>query len=178
MSKNKKDENTSHKSKKERREELKKPTIGKWIKGNIVLIAVVGVFILIAAMALSQDPQSQTVMGASEDYEGIVVEMHYFHLPTCPHCIKQNEFNNKLIEAYPNLRIYKYNMELRESQERLQEFIENDERLQNERIGTPTTIIGYEYNIGFGSDETTGLKLIEMIKNEQERQEYYASLEE
>ena len=159
------------KSKKEKREELKKMTPQKWIKQNIPMLVIGGVFIIIVMLVLSQNADGQTVLGAGNSTEGPVVEMIYFHLPTCIHCIIQSEFNDQLIEAYPNLRIVKYNMELRSSQEKLQEYVQSVPGLSGEMIGTPTTIVGEEYIIGFGSAETTGIRLSRMIDNEMARLE-------
>lgn len=155
------------KSKKERREELKKSSMSKKIKDKLPLIIGVGIFLIIAFLAISQSTQNEVILGNNSSDS---VEMVYFHLPTCPHCIEQNKFNLKLVEAYPNLKIVKYNMELQSSREKLNEYIEKIPALQNERIGTPLTIVGEQYNIGFGTAETTGLKISKMIDEEIKKQ--------
>ena len=157
-------------SKKERRQELNKATPQKWVMKNLPIVIFGGIFIVILMLVLSQGNDSQTTLGATEgSVEGPIVEMIYFHLPTCPHCIEQNKFNEKLIEAYPNLKITRYNMQLRSSQEKVQEYMEKIPGLENERIGTPLTIIGDQYNIGYGTPETTGIKLSQMIDTEIDR---------
>jgi len=166
-----KPENSDSKSKKERREELKKMTPQKWVKQNIPMIVVGAIFIVIVMLVLSQNSDGQTVLGATNSTDGPVVEMVYFYLPTCQYCIRQDAFNEQLLEAYPNLRIIKYNMELRSSQEKLVEYQEKIPGLAEERFGTPTTVIGEQYNIGFGTAETTGVRLSQMIEDEMARLE-------
>ena len=149
-------------SKKEKRETLKKPTLEKRIKNNIPALVIGGIFIVIVALVVFQNSSTEIVLGNNSTD---AIEMVYFHLPTCPHCIKQNEFNKKLIEAYPDLKIVKYNLELQSSKDILKEYINKTPGLENEMIGTPLTIIGDTYTIGFGKEETSGLKISRMIED-------------
>jgi hypothetical protein len=101
-----------------------------------------------------------------------VITMNYFHLKTCPHCIKQNSFNKYLIERFPNLKIEVHELSSTGTLN-LYKIIANEvEGLDPEQFpGTPLTVFveSGEFNIGYGSDETTGKKLVEIIESEQAR---------
>ena len=114
--------------------------------------------------------QSNKTNSNSLPYGDDVIDMTYFHWVKCPHCIKQNEFNEKLLEKYPNLRITKYEITSPITQEKYREIASRIEKLDPENFpGTPLTIIGNRTNVGYGSDETTGKIISEMIEEEQER---------
>mgnify|MGYP006273609077 FL=1 len=133
------------------------------IKGNFIIISIFLVLIIVgAAMYVSNNqPEEELVYGDD------VIDMYYFHLSTCPHCHKQNAFHEELKQMYPNLRINEYEITQPSSKDKILEMFNQYEELDPERISTPTTIIGDNVNVGYGTDETTGQKLIEMIEEEQ-----------
>jgi hypothetical protein len=99
-----------------------------------------------------------------------VITMTYFHLKTCPHCIKQNSFNKYLIERFPNLKIEVHELSSAGTLNLYKDIASEVEGLNPERFpGTPLTVFleSGEFNIGYGSDETTGKRLLEMVESEQ-----------
>ena len=136
----------------------------KFLKNNsAILIAILVFFVMAFAIILNSDK------GVVEDkvFGDDVIDMYYFHLRNCPHCHEQNKFHKTLLELYPNLRINEYEMSSSESVEKYKEFATRIGGAEVERWGTPTTFIGTRSNVGFGSPETTGQILIEMIEEEQ-----------
>ncbi len=104
-------------------------------------------------------------------YGDDMVEMYYFHMNTCPHCHTQKRFMiSNLIPKYPNLKIYEYEMSVGGSLDKYKELAEKIEGLDpNSFPGTPLTIIGDKYNIGFGSAETSGVIIENLILGELEK---------
>lgn len=102
-------------------------------------------------------------------YGDDVIEMHFFHLVTCPHCIEQKKFHKVLLERYPNLKIIEYDMASPDSREKYLELAKAQGFKNPENIATPTTFIGNRSNVGFGTPETTGKTLLSMIEDENKR---------
>lgn len=127
--------------------------------GAIIFIFLIGFFI---SSNYSENEKEQV-------YGDDVIDMYYFHLSTCPHCHKQNKFHETLRELYPQLRINEFELTKPGSKEKILGMAKDYPQINVDRISTPTSIIGEEVNIGYGSDETTGQKLIEMIEKEKAR---------
>lgn len=130
-----------------------------------VLLVVALIFGVMIATSPEEVNQDDLVFGDDK------ITMTYFHLKTCPHCIKQNSFNKYLIEKYPNLKIEEFELSAGGTLEKYKEVAEMTEGLEVDSFpGTPLTVFeSGEFNIGYGSDDTTGKKLIEMIDAEQAR---------
>ena len=157
-------------SKKERREELKKSGgITKTLKNNLPIIIGAVVLILILVLVLNQGEGQSTGLGPAPGYEGPVVVMHQFHDPTCPHCIRQSEFNPSILAAYPYLQIVIHNIRTPAGQEALQEAVDTVTGLRDERIGTPITVVGDNYLIGFGDASNTGVQMADLVEAEYQR---------
>lgn len=139
----------------------------QFFKDNFLMLSVsVVIIILIAAVFLGQEKQSTEIKLYGDD----VIDMYYFHWTQCPHCIEQNKYNKKLKEMYPNLRINEYEITQAGSMDKYKVLSENYEGLDaNQFPGTPLTIIGEEFNVGFGTEETTGQTIVDMIAKEQAR---------
>ncbi|MCH8519431.1 MAG: hypothetical protein LAT82_01615 [Nanoarchaeota archaeon] len=158
------------KSKKERRDELKKSGgLVKILKNNIPIIIAAVILLVILVLVLNQGEGESTGLGPAAGYEGPVVVMHQFHDPTCPHCIRQSEFNPNILATYPYLQIVIHNIRTPAGQEALQEAIETTTGLANERIGTPITVVGDNYLIGFGDASSTGIQMANLVEEEYER---------
>lgn len=142
--------------------------IKRSVKDNGIMYAVLGVMILLIAFTIVSSIQNQNKAQSLENrvYGDDVVEMTYFHLSTCPHCHKQNQFHKVLLEKYPQLKIVEYEISRQESQDKFVEMAEDYVEIDPNKPTTPTTIIGDRVNIGYGSDETTGVTLEEMIQEE------------
>lgn len=161
---------TEVKSKKERREELKKSGgLVKTLKSNLPIIIGALFLVVVLILVLNQGEGQSTGLGPNPNHEGPVVVMHQFHDPTCPHCIRQSEFNPNLLAAYPYLQIIIHNIRTPAGQEALQEAVETVTGLSNERIGTPITVVGDNYLIGFGDASNTGVQMADLVEAEYQR---------
>lgn len=135
-------------------------------KKKLILLSILFIFIIGIVVVINfNNNKSQK----EEIYGDDVIEMQYFYLTTCPHCIEQKKFHKYLLEKYLNLRINQY--EITESLNRAKylEFAKAQNFKDPENIATPTTFIGNRSNIGFGTPETTGKILISMIEDENAR---------
>lgn len=134
---------------------------GIFIFGLLFIVLLAGLIML-----LNSNKEEKTLQIYGDD----VIEMHYFYLSTCPHCHEQEKFHPTLLSKYPNLRINEYEMTKSGSLEKYQEMAQNYAELDSNSFpGTPLTIIGSRVNIGFGSAETTGQTLLDMVEEEQQR---------
>ncbi len=146
---------------------LTKIKINKFISNNKFFLVIIIVLILIGSFSLIIGINNEKII--SKKFGDDKIDMYYFHSKTCPHCLKQNEFNKYLIEKYPNLNIIKYEISEPKFEEELEKMAKAHPLFDINKFGTPTTFIGDEFNVGYGSDEITGEKLIQMIEKEQER---------
>lgn len=117
------------------------------------------IIVIVAAILLNNEEEKQIVVVNQGD-----VIMNYFYLETCPHCKEQEEFHKILLEEYPNLKIIEYEMTKESSREKYLE-LGGKVGLDTDKIATPTTIIGNEYNVGFLNAQVTGIKLRTMIND-------------
>lgn len=143
--------------------EARKKSMMTWIGVLLVVALIFGIMVGTAPEKINQDDL---------EFGDDVISMTYFHLKTCPHCIKQNAFNKYLIVKYPNLKIEEYELSSPGVLNAYKDLANEIEGLDAENFpGTPLTIFedSGEFNIGYGSDETTGKKLVEMIEAEQAR---------
>lgn len=141
----------------------------KFFKENLALLVVIGVLFILGAIAMVASMSSQK---AEENlvYGDDVITMHYFHLTTCAYCQKQNEYLPELEAKYPNLKVVKYEMTQSSSADKYREISQNFEDLSaNQFPGTPLTIVGDEFNVGFDTAATTGPVLESMVEKEQQR---------
>ncbi|MCR4335868.1 MAG: hypothetical protein NUV57_05010, partial [archaeon] len=87
--------------------------------------------------------------------------VHFFYSPTCPHCTAQKEFNPLLMEEYPDLNFFYH--DISKSQE-ASFFMELSNKIGVEPKGkVPLTIAGEKYVLGFGTPETSGPMLRELL---------------
>lgn len=149
--------------------DLKKIKMRKFVKNNKPFFIIMGVILIIGLIGTVMSLQKNN-SEANKIYGDDVIDMHYFYLSTCPHCIQQEKFHKTLKEKFPMLRIHEYEMSKGSSYEKYVEMAQNYDSLDPERFpGTPLSLIGTETNVGFGSPETTGQTLIEMIESELQR---------
>ncbi len=156
---------TSKKSAEARLKEAKKKNF--W-KNNMLVLIILGVLLLVGlfiAFSTSSSLEAKENLVYGDD----VIEMYYFHLSTCPHCHKQNAFHSTLLAQYPNVRINSYEITQPGTRAKLEEIAAQYPDFNLANFGTPTTFIGEEFNIGYGSDATTGQTLLAMVQKEQEK---------
>lgn len=143
--------------------------IKKFFKKNMMLFIVLGIILVLGSIAMiaSLAGQSNT---SSNIYGDDVITMHYFHLRTCSHCQRMNEYLPDLQAQYPNLKIEKYEMTEQSSAEKYREMAQEYEELDSENFpGTPLTIVGDEFETGFGTAESSGPIIEEMVEKEQQK---------
>ncbi len=138
----------------------------KFLRNNKILLIVLLVIVLFGIFAVFNENQPIEEKIFGDD----VIEMHYFYLRTCPHCIEQKKFHPVMEEMYPNLKIIPYDMAKSSSLDVFKKFAANMSDLDPESFpGTPLTIIGDEVNFGFGTPEDSGVNLLDMVAKEQKR---------
>jgi glutaredoxin len=120
----------------------------------IVVLAIVGVAVLINSTG-TEDVE----INESE------IVLHFFYLRTCPHCKDQEEFHPFLEKKYPNLRIIEYDIAKSSSREKYYE-LANAIGMDTGTINTPTTFIGDDVIVGFGTPETTGIEIANLIEKQ------------
>ena len=90
------------------------------------------------------------------------VVMHLFYGEGCPHCAKEIDFlDKKLPEWGEKVEFHKY--ESYYNSQNAQYFNEALEIFQIEQGGVPFLIIGDQYLLGYGSDETTGAEIEALV---------------
>jgi cytochrome c biogenesis protein CcdA/glutaredoxin len=90
------------------------------------------------------------------------VEIYFFWGQGCPHCAKEKPFLEKLKQKYPQLDVKEF--EVYYSTENQELFKKVAEAYNTEVNGVPTTFIGRDFIVGFGSEETTGKKIEDLIQ--------------
>ena len=111
----------------------------------ITLFIVLGVFIFI----------SKTAFGNNKP------EMILFYAPGCPHCHHAMEFLDKISPKYPELTITKHNTSTRTG---VNYYIYYKKKLNFDGNGVPVAVFGDKYEMGFGTEETTGKKYLQHIE--------------
>lgn len=129
----------------------------------IILILFIALIVLIQVFFLPEQKNIDEIYGDDE------IVMHYFHNPSCPNCLAQVDFLEELVERYPNLNVHVYMISDPKTMEIYEDFAERIEGLGREFPGTPLTIVGDEYNVGFRTDETTGNIIESMVALKQEQ---------
>lgn len=112
----------------------------------VAFVIVCGIFTL----------NSKTAVGGDK------VEVILFYSPTCPHCHHAMEFLDKNVAPkYKNLTITKYNTSTKVG---ANYYFHYAKKLNMDNAGAvPLAVFGDKYELGFGSDETTGKKYIKLI---------------
>lgn len=150
---------------KSKHQNLTSVKIKNFFKKNMALV----VFLLIIAVVGIGISINGNKEAKELPYGDDVIEMMYFHSTTCPHCHRQNELNKKLLVEYPNLKIITYEVASKESQDKYVEVASSLEGLDENRLATPTTVIGSEFNVGYGTEETSGVVIRKMISDANQR---------
>lgn len=88
------------------------------------------------------------------------IEMVLFYSPSCPHCHNAIEFLKKIEPQYKDLKITKYDTSKRSG---ANYYFHYTKKLGIDSTGVPLAIFGDKYELGFGSEDTTGKKYIEYI---------------
>lgn len=89
-------------------------------------------------------------------------EIYFFYSDSCPHCHKEAFFLDKLEDKYGDSILIK-RLEVSKS-ENVRLLINFGQKLNADVSGVPFTVVGEEYFIGYLSDETTGFKIENALK--------------
>ena len=117
------------------------------MKKTITLILFL--FLCLFSFKLSVDAKSDNL-----------VNIYFFHSNSCSHCKEETKFLEKIIENYPNVKIYKYEIHNKDAIE----VLKKASNIYNIKTnGVPITIIGNKVYTGF-SYEKSSLKFIKTIE--------------
>ncbi|MCF7866379.1 hypothetical protein K9L67_00025 [Candidatus Woesearchaeota archaeon] len=118
----------------------------------IPIIILLGIFLIFAAPT-----------NTSTGTETGQLDVHFFFLPSCPHCQEQKPFNQQLMKEYPQVNwIYHDTSNSKENEIYFQMAVERG--LDIKTLGVPGTFIGDKEIIGFGSKETTGVEIRQALE--------------
>ncbi|MEM0475503.1 MAG: hypothetical protein QW343_01790 [Candidatus Norongarragalinales archaeon] len=140
--------------KKQFKEFLSKP-FNKWL---VIALLVLGVALL-AFDAAQQTASFQRAQNASSE-----IIVHFFFLPTCPHCNEQKPFNAQLQAEYPEAKWVYHDVSNPEEAALLAKMAEQH-GLDTSKLGVPATFFKSKVIVGFDKPETTGVKLREALED-------------
>jgi len=97
------------------------------------------------------------------------IKIDFFYSKTCPHCIDENVFLEKIEEKYCDLQVNRFIVSEGDNWEVLKSFYQEydvPEEMNGIKVygAVPITFINDEYFLGYGSDETTGMEIENYIK--------------
>lgn len=90
------------------------------------------------------------------------ITINFFYGDGCPHCVKEEEFLDKMKEKYPQVVVKEY--EVWHDEENLKLLDSVGKKIGAKISGVPLTVIGDKYVAGFLDEATTGLQIEELIK--------------
>ncbi len=91
------------------------------------------------------------------------IEIYFFWGQGCPHCAAEKPFLEKMKQKYPQLVVKDFEVYYNYQNQELFEKVAKAYNTQ--AYGVPTTFIGKEFIIGFGSENTTGQEIENLIKS-------------
>ncbi len=108
----------------------------------------------------SLNEESNIDAGENDSYKVVV---YFFWGDGCPHCAKEKPFLEDLEQKYSELEVKMF--EVYYSQDNQDLFKKVAQAYGTQARGVPTTFIG-DFNpvVGYGSDQTTGKEIEDMIK--------------
>ena len=92
------------------------------------------------------------------------VTLYFFGGEGCSHCALEKPLLEQLAQKYPQLEVKEYETWYnKEDKELFQKFLKAHDVPPPH--GVPTTFVGTDYVVGYGSDTTTGMQIEDMVKN-------------
>jgi len=91
------------------------------------------------------------------------VKLWFFWGQGCPHCAAEKPFLEELAKKYPQLEIKEF--EVYYSKENQQLFEKVAKAYNTSAGGVPMTFVGKDFVLGFGTEETTGKQIENLVKN-------------
>jgi thiol-disulfide isomerase/thioredoxin len=95
---------------------------------------------------------------AAEEQPTAKLTVHFFYAPGCPHCAAQENFNEKLVSEFPDVKIIRHDVTIPEEYRRLLIMAQNFS-IPESGLGTPMTFIDGSVFQGFASENTTGSQI-------------------
>ncbi|MFA6329209.1 MAG: hypothetical protein WCX64_00815 [Candidatus Micrarchaeia archaeon] len=123
-----------------------------------IALAVIGFFLL--AFEQAQMPTTGTVANNGTCIDNLTV--HFFYLPTCPHCAEQKPFNAELMKEYPQVTWIQHDIS-KTSEAQVMSQMMIDHGMEGDNLRVPMTFIGNKYILGYESKITTGVQLKAML---------------
>lgn len=122
-----------------------------------IFAIIITLILLLVPFALSKADDG--VISTENDNK---VTVYFFWANGCPHCADEKGFLDKIKVKYPSVDIRDY--EVTKSTENADLLKKVGEKMDFNVSGVPVTVIGKYHFIGFGSEETTGIKIEDAIK--------------
>ena len=91
------------------------------------------------------------------------VTIYFFWGNGCPHCAQEKPFLEELKLKYPQLEVKEFEVYYNKENQELFQKVTQAYNTQAE--GVPMTFIGTDFIVGFGSKETTGKEIEQLIQN-------------
>jgi cytochrome c biogenesis protein CcdA/thiol-disulfide isomerase/thioredoxin len=91
------------------------------------------------------------------------VEIYFFWGQGCPHCAQEKPFLEELKQKYSQLEVKEF--EIYNSRENQELFKKVAQAYKTQAQGVPTTFIDKDFIVGFGTKETTGKQIENLIQN-------------
>ena len=123
-----------------------------------ILLAVLGFFLLAFEQAQMPVATAQATNGTCAEN----LTVHFFYLPTCPHCAEQKPFNAELGKEYPQVTWVQHDIS-KTSEAQFMSAMMKDHGLPADNLRVPMTFIGNNYVLGYESKITTGVQLSAML---------------
>ncbi|MDD5348563.1 MAG: hypothetical protein PHT59_08120 [Candidatus Omnitrophica bacterium] len=131
----------------------------KFNRNLFIALAVLGFLLL--AFEQAQAPVSTTPNTNGTCAEGNLT-VHFFYLPTCPHCAAQEPFNEELMKLYPQVAWVQHDISKTAEAQFMSQMMK-DHGVEGDSLRVPMTFIGNTYILGFDSKTTTGVQLQAML---------------
>lgn len=90
------------------------------------------------------------------------IEIYFFWGQGCPHCAAEKPFLEKIKQTYSQVEIK--NFEIYYNKENQELFKKIAQAYNTQPYGVPMTFIGKEFVVGFGTEETTGKEIENLIQ--------------
>lgn len=133
---------------------------------NLRYLFPIVLFALTISTYISQTSQNELYAQEIPSDNTHKVTIHFFWGRGCPHCAEEEKFLEKLEQELPNIEIKRYEVWYNSKN---QKFMQSVAKLLNANVsGVPFTVVGSNYFVGYGSDETSGEQLRQMILECQE----------
>ncbi|MDD3679514.1 MAG: glutaredoxin family protein [Candidatus Shapirobacteria bacterium] len=116
--------------------------------------------LLVAMMVLWPRPVLSQNNLSTNDQEAVI---YFFWGEGCPHCSNQKPFLDKLVQKYSQLRVEDF--EIYRNRDNQELFTRMAEAYGTIPRGVPMTFIGRDFVVGFGSEDTTGRQIEDLIKS-------------